>query len=199
MKKIVLLSISLIIFACNSKTKEPIVDEGFELKPIPFLNKNVYLPEDFKKVNINELGEMIRQNPNGNPLNEHYYKMAVSVYSSTNIAPVLYAQENDDTNNVWFIPGKYTPLDQELMDVYENMIDESFLSRSEDSGVRYEKLDSDLLQFGEAKAITLKYKQSHEDQIKYLTQYIITKNLETFSVITLNSEDKDFSPMIKSL
>ena len=195
-----LLITTVLVFSCdNNKVKTEEYFKGYSLKPINFLNKKAYLPSNYTKVNLNELGEMLRQNPDLNPIDKMYYQMAVNAEKETNKVAVLYVDSLEKKNSIWFIPAQYFPLKKEYVNDYVNLLETIFFSQHEFYGIFYERLEAKFLAINGNQAIKVKYKRIFEEDERYLTQYIITKKFDSYSITITDKENNDYQKILKSL
>ncbi|GER58923.1 hypothetical protein ULMA_10310 [Patiriisocius marinus] len=190
----------LFILGCNdtsTSTKE--IFNGFALQPVNFLNKKVYIPSNYTKTNLDELGEMLTQNPDLNKLDKMNYKFATSSYDQSGNVPVLYQDSIVNTNSIWFLPGAYTPINKGLVNEFVNATERQFLKPAEQQGVSFDRLEAKFITQHSLKAIKVKYQLKTENSTRYFTQFIITKNLETYSMVVLHDYNEDFQKILKSL
>ena len=201
MYKLACLFIILFLFVgCDDKgiNKEELY-KGYSLKPINFLNKKAYIPSGFKKINLNEIGEMLRQNPDLNPIDKMNYQMAASAYNNSGKVPVLYQDSTATGNAIWFFPGPYIPLNKDLVNDCVQMLESSFIIPAENFGIRSERLEAKFIQNNLLKSIKVKYKLDYKDSTKYLTQFIIRKDLTTYSMVVSSNKIEDHQKILKSL
>ncbi|GAB5399708.1 MAG: hypothetical protein Aureis2KO_12930 [Aureisphaera sp.] len=163
------------------------------------MQRSAYIPVNYEKVNLNELGEMIRQNPEIDPTVEVYYNMALQIYSVNNVAPVLYAKEGQINECIWFIPIQYTPLTEEVVEMYTESVNQAITQSKDLNGIEYRELESHFQGSYTGGMLKLKYLQSFGENQRYLTQYVTSKNLETYIIVVFNPENKDFEITYKSL
>lgn len=198
--KIITFIVSLLFIGCNDKsttTKE--IFNGFTSQPVNFLNKKAYIPSNYKKINLNELGEMLKQNPDLNKLDKMNYRLATSSYNQSGKTPVLYQDTIVNTNSIWFLPGSYVPLDKTMVNDFVTAAEKQLLIPAQYQGINYKRLEAKFIKLNALKAIKVKYKLIFNDNIRYLTQYIITKQLETYSMIVTHEYNEDFQKVLKSL
>ncbi|MCB0457174.1 MAG: hypothetical protein R2776_03580 [Flavobacteriaceae bacterium] len=199
-----LLFIASFYFSCDynnvKKVKTEEYFKGYSLQPINFLNKKVYVPSNYTKVNLNELGEMLRQNPELNSLDKLYYKMAVEAERETKKVAVLYVDSLDKKNSIWFIPAQYFPLKREYVNDYVHLLETNFFKQQEANGYSFERLESKFLTINGNQSIKVAYKRIFQENILFQTQYIITTTeFDTFSITVTNNNPLDFQKILKSL
>lgn len=198
MKKIYVLILAIVFLGCGPKEKNTI-PEGYTLQPVNFLNKKTHLPSVFKKVNLNEISEMLRQNPDLNPIDQFHLKQAVALQNNSPVAPVLFQDSINKSNVIWFTKDSYIPVDKELAISYVNMLENSLLPNQNNSGFTYEKLEGKYMVINGFQCIKVKYKVSYGDKAVYSTQYIATRDLETTMIASTNAENLDFNYLLKNL
>jgi len=198
MKKLILILMALSFCYCNSgtETKEEIFKDSIK-QPINFLNREIYLPKDYEKVNLNELGEMLRQNPDLNEIDRFYYETAVRMQQD-DIAPELFTQVSNKTNIIWFLQGTYLVLDKEMATLYVDMLERSQIAAMEAKGITMNRLENKFISLKNTKAIKVKYEQSYGFNKKYLTQYIVTYKFDTFSILISHDENEDFQDVLSN-
>jgi len=189
--------IALFLGCGSDLKKEEAVNTIGTIQPINFLNKEIYLPSNYQKVNLKEIGEMLRQNPNLDPIDRIYYKRAVQFQNSA-AAPELFSEKNNKLNSIWFMPGEYIPLSKDMVSQFVNMLEQNFIPDSAVSGIEYERLESKFLTFKSTKAIKVKYEQTAGTKKRYITQYIVTYKFDTFSIIVTNDKNEDHQRILKN-
>lgn len=200
LKKLITVLTVIFIVGCNTTTKESKSSfEGYALQSIGFLKKQGYFPQNYEKVNLNELGEMIRQNPDLDPISKQYYQMALLAHKETGKTAVLFADTFDKRNCIWLIPATYFPLNKKMVSQYVNLLENSIIPDAEQSGITYERIESKFITRGTLQAIKVKFRQEFEGTERYLTQYIITRNLETFSMTVSDKINEDHQKILKTL
>lgn len=204
MNRITIATLASILFlsniGCNdtsTSTKE--IFNGFALQPVNFLNKKVYIPSNYTKINLDELAEMLKQNPDLNELDKMNYKFATSSYDQSENVPVLYQDSIVNTNSIWFLPGAYIPINKGMVNEFVNATERQFLDPAEQQGVYFDRLEAKFITQHSLKAIKIKYKLTIDNKTRYFTQFIITKNLETYSMVVLHDYNEDFQKILKSL
>ena len=199
-----LLFIVSFYFSCQDNNVKKVKTEdyfkGYSLQPINFLNKKAYLPSNYKKVNLNELGEMLRQNPELNSLDKLYYRMAIEAEKETKKIAVLYVDSLDKKNSIWFIPAQYFPLKKEYVNDYVHLLETNLFKQQESYGYSFERLESKFLTINGNQSIKVSYKRNFQENTIYQTQYIITTTeFDTYSITVTNNNPLDFQKILKSL
>lgn len=188
------LLVFMICITCRSEKEHYSEDQSdFELMQIDFLDKRIFLPRSYKKVNLNEVEEMIRQNPELGSTDRLFYDAIMQTDNEFG-PPELFMESEDQLSAIVFTPGEYIPLGKELVSPYVNMLESNML-KSEFSPVR---LESKFITLKNATAIKVKYEQHIPTGKRYLTQYIVTYGLKTFSIMVLNDENKDLRVVLNN-
>ncbi len=194
----IFLIFTLFFLGCNDTKEVEALFEGYSLKPINFLNKKAYIPNEFLKTNLNELGEMLRQNPDLNEFDKMNYQLAVSSSKASGKVPVLYQDTVTTGNSIWFLPGSYVPLNKNQVNEFVQATEYSFINPARSRGIIIDRLEAKFITKNNLKAIKIKY-EIKLGVVKYLTQYIVTKNLETYSIMVVNNKNEDYQKILKSL
>jgi len=198
MNKLLLILSAILFFSCNNSAGEKVdLFKDSVKQPIHFLNKEIYLPKEYEKVNLNELGEMLRQNPDLDAIDRFYYQTAVSMQENE-VAPVLFAEVTNKTNIMWFLQGSYMELDKEMETTYLEMLQRSQIAAMEAKGITMKLLENKFISLKNTKAIKVKYEQSYGFSKKYLTQYIVTYKFDTFSILISQDQNKDFQDVLSN-
>jgi len=198
MKKLLFFFSAILFISCNNSSEEKVDPfKDYVKQPIQFLNKEIYLPKEYDQVNLNELGEMLRQNPDLDAIDRFYYQTAVRMQEN-DVPPVLFAEVANKTNIMWFLQGSYMELDKEMATTYLEMLQRSQIAALEAQGITMKLLENKFISLKNTKAIKVKYEQSYGFSKKYLTQYIVTYKFDTFSILISQDQDKDFQNVLSN-
>lgn len=181
------------LVACgNDSKKEFPADLDVALYRIHFLDKNVYLPSGFEVVNLNELGEMLRQNPDLEEPLKTYYQIAASINANSGVSPQFFTH-NYKSQCIWFTSGSYIELTKEKASIYEQMMDRNYIQPLRESGAEIKLIERKFITKKNTKIIKLKYEQNFPRTHGYMTQYLVTYRNNTFSIMVANTLEEDFS------
>lgn len=198
MKKILLLLTLLLIIGCKSDKKETLSGSNdTELHLIEFLGTEIHFPKNYEKTNLEEVSEIFRQIPTPNGY-EAAYTNGLQNLKNFDAEFEIFAEKQNYMNSIWFMNGEYIPLDKSIVNTYVNMVEQQLLPQKEKFGIEYNRLESKFLTNKNTKAIKVKYEQKINDQKRYLTQYLVTYKLKTFSFIVSNEKNIDHQFMTKN-
>jgi hypothetical protein len=198
MKQTLLLITLLLVIGCKSEKKETLSENNeTELQQIEFLAKEIHFPENYRKTSLEEVTEVFKQIPNPNGY-EVAYMNGLQNLKNFNVKFEVFTEKENFMNSIWFMLGEYIPLDKSIVNTYVNMLEQQLLPQTEKFGIEYKRLESKLLTNKNTKAIKVKYQQILNGNKRYLTQYLVTYKLKTFSFVVSNKENIDYQFMTKN-
>lgn len=190
----------LILSSCNTKEKENLVLDqlGLHKHSVDFLKKNIVLPDEFERVNLRELGEMLRQNPDLNAIDKMNYELATR-YQEEGISPILFSDNMESPTSIWLIPAPYMKMGKDLVPIFTDMLTSRYIIPLKSEGIDVEILKSSFVRLSGTEAIKVSCKIETFEKSAFYTQYIATRNLDTFSVIVISEFDTATNFIIKSI
>ncbi|MFD2724599.1 hypothetical protein [Hyunsoonleella rubra] len=198
MKK-VLLTLTLLIFLnCKSDKKElPAEFKNSKLHLIEFLEKKIYLPNEFEKSTIETVVEIIKNSPDQNELSE-FELNKLNSFKKMGETVEIFIKNDNYKNNISFQPGNYVELTKEAVEVYVDLLENHLFVESESYGIKRKRLESKFLKYGISSIVKVKYHQTFNEEELYLTQYLVTYKLKTFGIIVTSETDNDYQYILKN-
>ena len=186
--------------SCNNQEKnaQELAQLGLTRQSIGFLKKEIVLPDEFKKVHLKEIGEMLRQNPDLNAVDKLNYQLATQ-YQNQGVAPVLFTDGLESPTSIWFIPASYMKLSKEMVSMYTDMLQSSYVIPLKSQGIDIEILKSSFVRINGIEAIKVACKFETSEKTAYQTQYIATRGLDTFSVVVISEFETATDFILKAI
>jgi len=195
-----LISIFLIILnlSCSTKTKKS--GNDFDLTnshKLEFLNKNIYLPKNYKATTVEEL--IIARKVDGKfesfqtIQNEKLYEQKRSGEKFE-----IFCDKNNLKNSIIFSPGEYMPLNKNLISPYVIRLEKDVKPELSKHNIGLERLESKFITSENTKSIKIKHRLIFDDKNIYLTQYIVTYKFNTFSIVVSNEKNIDYKFILKN-
>ena len=199
MKRIVPFAILLLLLlSCKSEPKKlPDEFKDTELRLISFLNKKVRLPSEYKVLTIEQLLTLMDQERLPDELVQLQFERLKSMQSSGTKFE-LFVDDFNFLNTITFTAGEYIPLHKEMVNPFVHQLENQILSQLEAEGIEHKRLETKFLTYSKTKVIKVKYMQSNGVQERYITQYVITSGLNTFSMVVINNDNIDFQYVLKN-
>jgi len=197
MKKL-LLVLMILNFSCSTKTKESINE--FDLTnshKLEFLNKNIYLPKNYKATTVEEL-------INARKVDGKYESFQTiqnaKLYEQKRIGEKfeIFCEKSNLKNSIIFQLGEYIPLNKRLISPYVISLEKDVISELSKYNIGLERLEAKFITSKNTKSIKIKHRLIFDDKSIYLTQYIVTYKLNTFSIVVTNEKNIDYQLILKN-
>lgn len=189
------LFIPTLYFSCHDtnvkKVKTEDYFEGYTPQDVDFLNKKVYIPEIYTKIEFAKLREELNKLP---ALNKSE-KYILSLINSNDNKSVIFLNQNNYFLTIQFREIDYWDIQKNEINSFVNYIEGNIINKSE---IKFERLEVKYLEINRNKAIKIKYKQDVEPN-RYFTYYLVTKGLQTFTITVINNTSEDYQKILKSL
>jgi len=198
MKKLQLIFLLLIIISCQSDKKSnpnPLNENNFHL--VNFLEKKVYLPNDFKRFSIETFAELIKNSSDSDVLNK-YELERLENFKQMNENVEIFIGNNDYLNSISFQSSPYFEFGKEAVAMYVDLLENNLFVEPRSRGIEFERLESKYLKYGISKIVKVKYLRKHENEKNYLTQYLISYKLKTFAITVANQHGNDYQFILRN-
>ncbi|WP_299224416.1 hypothetical protein [uncultured Psychroserpens sp.] len=199
MKKILILfSIVIIICNCESNKKNnhnPINKDNIHL--VHFLERKVYLPNNFKRSSIETFTELIKSSIDLDTLS-NYELERLNNLSKLNENVEIFIGNNNYLNSISFQSSPYFEFGKEAVAMYVDLLENQLLVEPRSRGVEFERLESKYLKYGISKIVKVKYLQRDGNRTGYLTHYLISYKLYTFGIIVSNEHGNDYQFILRN-
>lgn len=194
---LLLLSLILII-GCKSEKKETLSENNnTKLHLIEFLKTQIHFPANYEKTSIDKVTETFTQIPTPNGY-EASYMNGLQNLKNFNVEFEVFCEKENYMNSIWFMLGEYIPLDKSMVSTYVTMLEQTLLPQTEKFGIEYNRLERKFISNKNTKIIKVKYEQILNGNKRYLTQYLVTHKLKTFSFVVSNEKNVDYQFMTKN-
>lgn len=197
MKRLILIFL-IIIVSCESNNKtqpNPLNQNNYHL--VEFLDKKVYLPDNFKKTTFETFEELIKSKTDLDTLSNYEFERINSLKNLDNSIE-LFVGNNDFQNNISFQESPYFDFDKDAVALYVDILENNLFLEPKSRGIEFERLESKFLRYGLSKIIKVKYLRKFEFEEIYLTQYLVSYKLKTFGIIVANKHGNDYQFILKN-
>ena len=177
MKNLIVLFLLCFVLGCNTVEKNKLaVLTGNNLQAVEFLNQSVYLPAGFQ------------------PVHKEDNEAAAEYLANFDANSVLFVDRQNGVNSITFMPADYTKLSKPLINYDVNDLERHFSKE----GLAMQRLEAKMLRYGSAEIIKIKYLQALEEAQAYITQYVVSHDLETYIILVRHQENQDVLAILKS-
>ena len=199
MRKIISLLILISFLSCdNASTHLPKSFKDTSEFKVSFLEKKVRLPNNYSKVTVDEWIRELDSIENRSLVSD-VQPEDLKHFENLGIEMDLFIEKNNPQNYITFMLGNYVFLDKDLLNAYTNMLESQMKQRYGNLGLGYERLESKYIAIKNTRSIKVKFKQLDSVNKKYITQYIITIGMKTFSMnVVSNDVDEDYQRLLKN-
>lgn len=184
----------------SCKTDKKKLPEEFEQTntfKIEFLNRDVRLPNHYIKTTFEHILEFIKQGEHNDELTLSAHQKNILLQNFGHEFEV-FVDENNYLNTITFMSGKYMKLDKNVLSSYVEVLESQISKQSIEFNIQNTITEREFLTYGQTKIIKVKFQQISAEETKYLTQYLITLGINTFSIAVVNGEDADYQFILEN-
>ncbi len=180
-----------LLISCKGEVKtENTIPKNFEKKIIYLVNSEIYLPREYANVSIEEFEKKLSsatENKNIEIVIGSIERLkALESYIN------LYVDQNNAENCLLFQKGEYISLNKKIASQYSSMLSSSAENNWKSIGINYELVENKFIDIEKIKIIKIKFLQVINDNKRYITQYLVSGNGKTFSIVVANQKNVDF-------
>lgn len=192
MKKLSVLILILVSFNSCNDAKE--TESNISKIKIDFLKSYVFLPKEYNKISFEDFEKKILEvdSTNALRLNTNLNELK---YNKGKI--LIFVDSNDVRNSVFLMSsGDYLPINKNTASLYGSLIAQHLESKGTNHKILQNKVSSNtVIKYIKIKTVFI----DENNNNFYLTQYLISGNLTTFSMIVHSQNDNDFEELIKMI
>lgn len=197
MKKILFSLIVILLCSCKD-SKEDLKSKfpNSELKDISFLNRSFYIPKHFTNASLDSIVQnkmSYADSTDGLFLNKLQYQQLLQ----SNAQFEYFIDKSNPGNSITLILGEYISLNKNVMNTFADMLQTRALLENKDQ-VQRQLIEKKFYNLSYADVVKVKLKSKNDNKGIYLTQYLISKNSKTITMIVRNSENEDYNHLIKN-
>ena len=94
--------------------------------------------------------------------------------------------------------GEYVKLDKTVLNSYVEILENQILTQTTDNNIQNKIIERQFLTFGKTKVLKVKFQQRNGGVTKFLTQYLITLGVNTFSIVITNDKNTDYEFILEN-
>lgn len=197
MKKILLLILITFISCKTDKNKLPAEFENTASFQIDFLKREIRLPDNYEKTTFDNLLDFNKKSEHNDELIQSAHQKNILLQNFGHEFEV-FADKNDYFNTITFMSGEYMKLDENLLNSYIEVLDSQISTQSTEYNTQNEIIETQFLTYGKSNIIKVKFQQTNGNKIKFMTQYLITLGINTFSIAIVNDENTDYQFILEN-
>ncbi|TKS57187.1 hypothetical protein [Mesohalobacter halotolerans] len=197
MKKILLLILIIFLSCKKDKKKLPAEFKQTNTFQIEFLKRKISLPNNYEKTTFEDILDFIKKGEHNDSLIKSAHQKNIMLQNFGHEFEV-FADENNYLNTITFMSGKYVKLDKNVLKSYVEVLKNQISNQSTEYNIQNKITEKEFLTYGKTKVIKVKFQQISADETKYLTQYLITIGINTFSIAIVNEENTDYQFILEN-
>jgi hypothetical protein len=197
MKKILLLILITFLSCKTDKKKLPAEFEQTNTFQIEFLKREIRLPNNYEKTTFEDILDFIKKSEHNDSLIKSAHQKNILLQNFGHEFEV-FADEDNYLNTITFMSGKYVKLDKNVLKSYVEALKNQISIQSTEYNIQNKITEKEFLTYGKTKVIKVKFQQISADETKYLTQYLITVGINTFSIAIVNDENTDYQLILEN-
>jgi len=187
MKKVFLLLIIFFSYSCKNAEQKFLSEfPDFTKHRIEFLEKDFYIPSQYKKASLESTFQKKSQNldsPGNLSKNKKRYQQLLE--SNPNFE--YFIEDSNPDNSITFVLGEYVSLNQKAMYSFAEMLKKQNPER--------DLLEKKFYNLNYANVVKVKFSNDAE---MFTTQYLISRGSRTISMIVVNAENQDYDHLIRN-
>lgn len=197
MKYFFYIFILISIVGCKQTEKEekPSFDKSkYETVYVGFLDETIFFPKGFEAITIDDYEDILLQNKDSTSAETIVQDMYRLKLLSTDY--MLFVDKNNPSNSIWIQLGEYVDFSDSEAAKYIAMLKMQMENKAVYEGFEVELQDKRFLKTNKSKIIKAKFLMEYSFFENYMTQYIITSEGQTFSVVVNSNTAEDFEEII---
>jgi len=190
-----------ILFSCNEskvhRTPEVFDTADLKLFTVDFLISTIRLPHHYEKLTYETLFELAAMDDSQIDIN--FLLQSAKEYRDKEHKPVFFRDRALPNNFIVFYPYPYTEISKAEASYWSSQTLAGLQRQDRQLGTRTTLIEKKIKRTETKQLIKVKVHQEYVGKSNYLTQYYVTGNLKTFTVVVANRFDIDFEEHIKRM
>ncbi len=194
---IMFLSCFCLLYSCSVEEAPPL---PFDLKSVEFksVGAHMAIPAQYRHGTVQELIELWQSSDIPSGIKDKVIHM-MKILQDDSTSTVIYVDSTDLENSIWVQESPYFPMNESLARQFINSFEHRFQKEWEPLGVSFNEIESAYIENNRARAIKLKYFLKVNDHSRFTTQYLITSQDKTISIIVNNRTMEDYEELIRGI
>ncbi len=195
MKKLLLLSIIMLLVGCNSSTKKSGFAR-FSKNKIEFKNNTIVLTSDYEKMSPDEFKSRL-DSLNDKP---RFKKIALHELKKIEDKKVdfeLFVDAKNVENYVFVYVCDFFQLDEHRAARVVQTLSDQKKDEANTQDVRYKRIHGRYFFTSTSKVVKLKYLKAYKKERKFQTEYIVASKKGGIGLLISNTKDIDFESSVK--
>ena len=191
-----LLFLLLAILSCqqNGSYQPKSISRDAQTNRLDFMDAEFDLPKQYAPIVLNVLTKKLLHGTIDSATHREVSKLldagVVKKSGITYFDTLLYA------NYIVFESGKYMEISKEVASYYIGILEDELNNKWERKGTRYERMESKYFSGSNAQVVKIKYKVHYKHGLRYVTQYLMSANQRTMSVVVTRMDEDDFEDLV---
>ena len=195
MKKVLFFLSFILLLSCkNSDESNKLKFPNSELKRVSFLEKDFYVPSRFENASLDSIFQN-RLSYSDTTDDLYLNKLRYEELLKSNSQFEYFIDKSNPNNTITFILGEYIALNENVLGLFAEMLQNRDISEVGNERRLIEKKFYDL---SYADVVKVRFRYSNDLKKSYITQYLISQNSKTVTMIVTNSENEDYDQLIKN-
>jgi len=191
-----------ILFSCNDikvdRAQEVFDTADLKLFTVDFLISTIWLPHHYEKLTYETLFELATIDDSQIDIN--FLLQSAKEYRDKEHKPVFFRDRALPTNNfIVFYPYPYAEINKAEASYWSSQTLAGLQRQDRQIGTHTTLIEKKIKRTETKQLIKVKVHQEYFEKSNYLTQYYVTGNLKTFTVLVTNRFDLDFEEHIKRM
>ncbi|WP_026915903.1 hypothetical protein [Christiangramia portivictoriae] len=106
-----------------------------------------------------------------------------------------FIDKSNPNNTITFILGEYVALNENVLELFADMLQNRDMS---EVGFERHLIEKKFYDLSYADIVKVRFRYSNDVKKSYLTQYLISHNFKTVTMIVTNTENEDYDHLIKN-
>ena len=195
MKKVLFFLSFILLLSCkNSDESNKLKFPNSELKRVSFLEKDFYVPSRFENASLDSIFQN-RLSYSDTTDDLYLNKLRYEELLKSNSQFEYFIDKSNPNNTITFILGEYIALNENVLGLFAEMLQNRDIS---EVGIERRLIEKKFYDLSYADVVKVRFRYSNDLKKSYITQYLISQNSKTVTMIVTNSENEDYDQLIKN-
>lgn len=201
MKKLLFGLFLISLFGCKNNDDKPvkssIKSSDYEQVYVGFLDKTINIPKGYETTTIAAHRDSLT-----NQFDMEFSEEMTEAWRRIELLTtdyMLFVDNDNPPNSIWMELGEYVDFDPTMAAHYIQLLKTQMEQNALIGGFGFELLEKNFGKTKDTKILKVKFLKNLELQTLYWTQYIITTEGQTFSIVVTSTTDEDFEAIFKMI
>jgi hypothetical protein len=187
----------LCFYSCTEKKTQTI--DGWKNVALKSHRIEVSVPDSFEEMTVDEYSKTLRERVTSEDLLTQLILGSLENVQINKSNFKIFVNSENLEESVWFQKGSYISFNQYSAKTYLTSVEQQFEQIWKEAKVDFGRLESKFSEGKKLQKFELKYELHYNGKFFYLTQFFITANGKTISVITRGSESGRYDGIIEKI